>query len=44
VHFPVAGTLEAGGTEWGAVPRLSVAETDAMAERLRQAEASLPDG
>jgi histidine triad (HIT) family protein len=43
VHFHVAGTLEAGGTEWGEVPRLSVAETDAMAERLRQAEASLPD-
>ena len=43
VHFHVAGTLEEGGTEWGEVPRLSVAETDAMAERLRQAEASLPD-
>src|ERR1043165_3190590 len=43
VHFHVAGTLEAGGTEWGEVPRLSVAETAAMAERLRQVEASLPD-
>jgi histidine triad (HIT) family protein len=43
VHFHVAGTLETGGTEWGEVPRLSVSETDAMAERLRQVEASLPD-
>ena len=41
VHFHVAGTLEGGGTTWGEVPRLSVAETDAIAERLRQAEASL---
>jgi histidine triad (HIT) family protein len=44
VHFHVAGTLEEGGTQWGEVPRLSVAETDAMAERLRQAEASLSSG
>lgn len=43
VHFHVAGTLEDGGTRWGEVPRLSVAETDAIAERLRQAEAVLPD-
>jgi histidine triad (HIT) family protein len=43
VHFHVAGTLEEGGTRWGEVPRLSVAETDALAERLRQAEASWPD-
>lgn len=43
VHFHVAGTLEEGGTTWGEVPRLSVAETDALAERLRQVEASLPD-
>ena len=41
VHFHVAGTLEEGGTRWGEVPRLSVAETDAIAERLRQLEASL---
>jgi histidine triad (HIT) family protein len=41
VHFHVAGTLAEGGTRWGEVPRLSVAETDAMAERLRQVEASL---
>lgn len=40
VHFHVAGTLEEGGTRWGEVPKLSVAETDAIAERLRQAEAS----
>jgi len=43
VHFHVAGTLENGGTSWGEVPRLSVAETDAIAERLRQVEASRPD-
>ena len=41
VHFHVAGTLEEGGTRWGEVPKLSVAETDAIAERLRQVEASL---
>jgi histidine triad (HIT) family protein len=41
VHFHVAGTLQEGGTRWGEVPLLSVAETDAMAERLRQIEASL---
>ena len=41
VHFHVAGTLEEGGTMWGEVPKLSVAETDAIAERLRQVEASL---
>jgi histidine triad (HIT) family protein len=41
VHFHVAGTLEGGGTMWGEVPKLSVAETDAIAERLRQVEASL---
>lgn len=35
VHFHVAGTLPGGGTEWGDVPRLSVAETDAIADRLR---------
>jgi histidine triad (HIT) family protein len=41
VHFHVAGTLEEGGTKWGEVPKLSVAETDAIAERLRQVEVSL---
>ena len=35
VHFHVAGTLPAGGTEWGDVPTLSVAETDAIAATLR---------
>ncbi len=35
VHFHVAGTLPTGGTEWGPVPALSVAETDAMAATLR---------
>ncbi|GAA4214941.1 HIT family protein [Actinocatenispora rupis] len=35
VHFHVAGTLPGGGTEWGDVPRLSVGETDEIAERLR---------
>jgi histidine triad (HIT) family protein len=35
VHFHVAGTLPGGGTEWGEVPRLSVAETDAIAAKLR---------
>jgi histidine triad (HIT) family protein len=35
LHFHVAGTLPRGGTDWGEVPRLSVAETDDIAERLR---------
>lgn len=41
VHFHVAGTLPEGegepttGTRWGHVPRLEVAETDAIAARLR---------
>jgi len=35
VHVHVAGTLPGGGTEWGKVPRLAVAATDAIAERLR---------
>ena len=37
VHFHVAGTLPEGGTDWGAVPTLSIAETDAIAARLRPA-------
>ena len=44
VHFHVAGTLEGGGTSWGEVPKLSVAETDAIARRLRQVELSLDWG
>lgn len=35
LHFHVAGTLDAGGTEWGDVPELSVAETDRIAKYLR---------
>ncbi|MEV6928666.1 HIT family protein [Dactylosporangium sp. NPDC051485] len=34
VHFHVAGTLEEGGTNWGDVDELAVAETDAIAARL----------
>jgi histidine triad (HIT) family protein len=37
VHFHVAGTLANGGTEFGQVSELSVAETDKLAERLRAA-------
>jgi hypothetical protein len=40
LHFHVAGTLDTGGTEWGDVPELSVAETDAIAEKLHRAEGS----
>jgi histidine triad (HIT) family protein len=35
VHVHVAGTLPEGGTSWGDVDRLSVAETDAIADRIR---------
>lgn len=35
VHFHVAGTLEQGGTERGAVGELSIAETDRIARKLR---------
>ena len=41
LHFHVAGTLEGGGTNWGEVPELSVAETDAIAARLRGADSHL---
>lgn len=34
VHFHVAGTLEGGGTEFGPVEEVSVAETDEIAKRL----------
>lgn len=34
-HFHVAGTLDGGGTEWQAVPELTIAETNSIAERLR---------
>ena len=35
VHVHVAGTLVAGGTEWGDVERLATAVTDRIAARLR---------
>jgi len=35
VHVHVAGTLPDGGTDWGDVERLTVAETAAIAEQLR---------
>jgi histidine triad (HIT) family protein len=34
VHFHVAGTLEEGGTEFGPVEEISVAETDEIAKKL----------
>jgi histidine triad (HIT) family protein len=39
-HFHVAGTLDGGGTAWGDVPELSLAETEAIADKLRLADAS----
>jgi histidine triad (HIT) family protein len=39
LHFHVAGTLDEGGTNWGEVPELSLAETDAIAVRLRRVDA-----
>ena len=41
VHVHVAGTMPDGGTISGPVPRLSVRETDAIADRLRP---HLPEG
>ena len=38
LHFHVAGTLAEGGTNWGDVAELSLAETDAIAARLRQVD------
>lgn len=35
VHVHVAATLPGGGTEWGCVPELTVARTDALAASLR---------
>ncbi|MDE0803137.1 MAG: HIT domain-containing protein [Acidimicrobiales bacterium] len=37
VHFHVAATLAGGGTERGHVDEISVADTDAIARRLRSA-------
>lgn len=34
VHFHVAGTLEGGGTEFGPVEEISIAETDEIARTL----------
>ena len=34
VHFHVAGTLEGGGTEFGPVEEISIAETDEIAKNL----------
>lgn len=34
LHFHVAGTLPEGGTDFGDVRELSIAETDAIAEKL----------
>jgi histidine triad (HIT) family protein len=34
VHFHVAGTLDGGGTEFGPVKEISVAETDEIAKTL----------
>jgi len=35
LHVHVAGTLPDGGTEWGDVPKLTLAPTDAIAAQLR---------
>lgn len=35
LHFHVAATLPGGGTNWGEVPEISVAETDEIADQLR---------
>ena len=34
LHFHVAATLPEGGTDWGQVPKLSIDETDRLAELL----------
>ena len=35
VHFHVVGTLDKGGTEWGDVAEVPLADADAVAARLR---------
>ncbi|WP_092613873.1 HIT family protein [Raineyella antarctica] len=35
VHFHVAGTLDSGGTDWGEVKELPLADTERIAERIR---------
>jgi len=42
LHFHVAGTLSAGGTERGAVEEISVADTDQIAKKLRKTVQSDP--
>ena len=37
VHFHVAGTLDGGGTEFGPVEEISVADTDEIAKKLLEA-------
>lgn len=37
LHFHVAGTLKNGGTDWGRVEEISIAETDEIAKKLRNA-------
>ncbi len=39
LHFHVAGTLPEGGTEWGDVEEMSIAETERIAQRLRRGAA-----
>lgn len=42
VHFHVAGTLPGGGTEFDDVEELTIAQTDAIAARLRGHDSSHP--
>lgn len=44
VHFHVAGTLEGGGTEFGPVKEISIAETDEIANKLLGVRAHPPRG
>ncbi len=39
-HFHIAATHGHNGTEWGDVPRLEIADTDRIADRLRRYIAS----
>ena len=40
-HFHIAGTLPAGGTNFGSVPELDLESTEAIAARLRNAYPSI---
>lgn len=44
LHFHVAGTLPAGGTDFDDVPELSVEETDRIAQRIRNAASQRDPG